>query len=362
MSQRAIPCIFMRGGTSRGPYFRMADLPTDGATRDRVLLAVMGSPDLRQIDGLGGADPLTSKVCMVSPSKRPGVDVDFLFAQVSVDRAIVDTSPSCGNMLAGIGPFAIERGMVAAGDGETTVSIYNINTESRIEAVVQTPGGTISYEGDTAIDGVPGTAAPIVLNFMDVVGSKTGALLPTGQAREMIDGVEASCVDVAMPMVMMRASDVGMSGYETRADTDGNEALMARLEAIRREAGRRMGLGDVADRVVPKIGVLAAPRGDGSISSRYFTPTRLHAAHAVTGAVCVACACQLTGSVADGLARVAGAPKERIRIEHPSGHLDVQLEVSGSGPDMQVIRAGVLRTARKIMAGDVFVPHDIWRD
>ena len=234
-----IPTIFMRGGTSRGPYFKASDLPQDVATRDRVLLAAMGSPDVRQIDGLGGADTLTSKVAIVSKSARPGVDVDYLFAQVDIGKPLVDTAPSCGNMLAGVAPFAIETGLIPAADGETRVMIYNVNTEARIEAIVQTPGKSVQYTGDARIDGVPGTAAPIVLNFMDVVGSVSGKMLPTGNVRDVIDGIEVTCIDVAMPMIMMRARDFGLTGYEGRAEINPNKALFAKIEPIRRKAGRR---------------------------------------------------------------------------------------------------------------------------
>ena len=352
----SIPCLLMRGGTSKGPYFKASDLPADIAARDRMLLAVMGSPDIRQIDGLGGADTLTSKVAIVSPSTREGVDVDYLFAQVDITRAIVDTGPSCGNMLSGVGPFAIETGMVPGQDGTTSVAIYDVNTDSRIEAVVQTPGGEVAYAGDAAIDGVPGTAAPIILNFMDAVGAKTGMMLPSGHAREIIDGIEVSCLDVCMPMVMMRAADLGLSGYEGRAEIDGNKQLLARIEAIRMEAGRRMGFGDVSDSVMPKVGLLSAPRETGAITSRYLTPHKLHAAHAVTGAVCVATACLLEGTIAYDLAvRPEGNPRT-IWIEHPSGMVDVRMETTGEGATLKVIRAGILRTARPIMQGQVFVP------
>jgi 4-oxalomesaconate tautomerase len=361
MPFRSIPCTLMRGGTSKGPYFRLADLPDDPATRDRVLLAVMGSPDRRQIDGIGGADTLTSKVAMVGPSTHPRAQVDYLFAQVSVEQAIVDTAPSCGNMLAGIGPFAIENGMVPAEASETRVMIFNVNTSSLIEATVQTPGGEVEYEGDASIDGVPGTAAPILLGFMDVVGSKTGALLPTGQAIDLIEGVEVTCIDVAMPMVIMRAADLGKTGYEGKAELDSDAAFFARIETIRRIAGERMGLGDVADKVVPKVGLLAPPREGGNVTSRYFVPHRLHAAHAVTGAACVASACVLRGSVADGIARVARSGNETIRIEHPSGKIDVRLESHGDGPGIHIVRAGILRTARKLFSGNVHVPASLWR-
>jgi 4-oxalomesaconate tautomerase len=358
--QIAIPCLLMRGGTSKGPYFNLADLPADPAARDRVLLAVMGSPDLRQIDGLGGATTLTSKVAIVSKSSRPGVDLDYLFAQVDIGKALVDTAPSCGNMLSGVGPFALETGMLAATSGETRVMIYNVNTASRIEAVLQTPDGQITYVGDAAIAGVPGTSAPIVLNFMDVVGSKTGKLLATGNARDTINGVDVTCIDVAMPMVMIKATDLGLTGYEGHKDYDGNTALFARIEAIRLEAGRRMGLGDCTDKVIPKVAILAPPRQPtGTITSRYLTPHALHAAHAVTGAVCVATACAVPGSVAHDVAATDISNPRTVWIEHPSGSVDVLLATTGVGHDIQVV-AGTLRTARPIMRGDVYVPTHVF--
>jgi 2-methylaconitate cis-trans-isomerase PrpF len=354
-----IPTIFMRGGTSRGPYFKADDLPKDVATRDRVLLAAMGSPDVRQIDGLGGADTLTSKVAIVSKSTRPGVDLDYLFAQVDIGKPMVDTAPSCGNMLAGVAPFGIETGLIPAKDGETSVMIFNVNTEARIEAIVQTPGGKMKYTGDARIDGVPGTAAPVILNFMDVVGSVSGKMLPTGNVVDTIDGIELTCIDVAMPMIMMRAKDLGLTGYENRAEINGNKELFARIEPIRREAGKRMGFGDVSDKVIPKVGLLSPPRDGGTITSRYLTPHALHAAHAVTGAVCVATACALEGSIAHQLAKPDDANPRIIWIEHPSGQVDVLLKTTGKGADMDVV-AGTLRTARPIMKGEVLVPKSVF--
>jgi 4-oxalomesaconate tautomerase len=354
-----IPVIFMRGGTSRGPFFKADDLPQDVATRDRVLLAAMGSPDPRQIDGLGGADTLTSKVAIVSRSTRPGVDVDYLFAQVDIGKPLVDTSPSCGNMLAGVAPFAIETGLFPAQDGETRVMIYNVNTEARIEAVVQTPGRVVQYAGDARIDGVPGTAAPIVLNFMDVVGSVAGKLLPTGKVRDLIDGIEVTCIDVAMPMIMLRAADLGLTGYEGRPEINPNKELFSRIEPIRLEAGRRMGFGDCSDKVIPKVGLLAPARDGGTIASRYLTPHALHAAHAVTGAVCVSTACALEGTIAHELAKPDDVNPRTIWIEHPSGMVDVLLSTTGKGADMDVV-AGTLRTARPIMKGEVMVPKKVF--
>lgn len=363
MTQRAIPCMFMRGGTSRGPFFLLEDLPADPEVRDRVLLAAMGSPDPRQIDGLGGATTVTSKVAMVSPSQRPGIDVDYRFAQVWLDKAIVDTAPSCGNMLAGVGPFAIERGLVTPVADETRVRIFDVNTGSRIEAIVQTPGGTVTYAGDQRMDGVPGTAAPVVLSFSDVVGSKCGAMFPTGAVHEEIYGVAVSCIDVAMPMVVMRASDLGLSGYDPN-EFSGNAVLMRRIEKIRLEAGRRMGLGDVAESVVPKVGILAPPRHGGVAYSCYLTPHHVHGTHAVTGAICVAYGVSIRGTVSSDVSQLS---TERVtepdtdncatvRIEHLSGAIDVRLETDRGDSELNVRRAGIVLTTRKIMDGEVFLP------
>lgn len=355
-AQHPIPCILMRGGTSKGPYFKMQDIPQDADIRARVLLAAMGSPDTRQIDGLGGADTLTSKVAMVGPSSREGVDVDYLFAQVSVDKAIVDTSPSCGNMLSGVGPFAIETGMVPVSGAKTSVVIYDINTQSRIEAIVETPDGVVNYEGDARIDGVPGTAAEIRLNFMDIVGSKTGALLPTGTPMEEIDGIKTTLIDVAVPMMIVRAADVGKTGYESAAELDADKAFFAKMEAMRMEAGRRMGLGDVTGKVVPKMAMLAAPREGGSVAARYFVPHKTHAAFAVTGGLCVSSCVLVPGTVADGIADRPAGDDCTVIIEHPTGIIDVAMTSRPDGNSVEIISGGVVRTARKLMQGNVFVP------
>ncbi|HEV7334535.1 MAG TPA: 4-oxalomesaconate tautomerase [Bosea sp. (in: a-proteobacteria)] len=346
-----IPCVLMRGGTSRGPFFLAADLPAEPAARAGVLLAVMGSPHMLQLDGLGGGNSLTSKVAIVSRSARADADVDYLFAQVAVDRALVDLGPNCGNMLAAVGPFAIEAGLVPAREGETPVRVYNSNTGALVEALVSTPGGIVEYDGTTAIDGVAGTAAAVKLNFLRAVGSKTGALLPSGKVRETIDGVPVTLVDYATPMLLLRAVDFGLAGDETPAELDADDYLLARLETIRREAGRRMGLGDVAGHVLPKIGLLSPARDSGSLTSRYLTPDRCHRSHAVTGALCIAAASRLAGSVAqDVLSPHAGS---LVTIEHPSGTIQVDLALDEAG---EVVRASLIRTARRIFEGNVIVP------
>ena len=360
MQQTAIPCVFMRGGTSKGPYFLADDLPSDPAVRDRVLLSVMGSPDKRQIDGLGGADSLTSKVAIVSKSSRPDADVDYLFAQVKIDRPFVDTAPNCGNMISGVGPFAIERGLVPAEEGETIVRIYNVNTAAVVHAAIRTPGRQVQYDGDVAIDGVPGSGAPISLNFLDAVGSKTGKLLPTGQVLDHIEDIAVSCVDLAMPMVIARAADFGITGYETKPELDANKPLLKRMEEVRLVAGRMMGMGDVTGQVVPKFCLVAPPRHGHAITSRYFVPEDCHSAHAVTGGLCLAAACVLPGSVTEGIAAPPPGPRRMIVIEHPSGTLATEFELEGSADNPIIRRAAFVRTARKIMSGQVYVPSQVW--
>lgn len=357
-----IPCVVMRGGTSKGPFFLQSDLPADENRRNQVLLAVMGSPDRRQIDGLGGGDSLSSKVVMVSASGRPGIDVEYLFAQVSVDSATVDTSPNCGNMLAGVAPFALEHGLVAMDKPQTSVRIYNQNTGKVVEAIVQTPGGKVNYEGEAHIDGVPGSGAPILLNFMDAAGAKTGKLMPTGQAIDVIDGVEVSCVDFSSPVVFMAASALGKSGHESKAELDADTALLARIETLRRGAAQRMGLGDVSDKVLPKVVLLAPPTANGHISSRYFVPWNCHAAHAVTGALCVAAACHIPGTLAHRLAQLDPAQPGNVTIEHPGGQLHTQVSVDGVDAEgwPHIGKAGVVRTARPLVAGVAYVSSHFW--
>jgi 4-oxalomesaconate tautomerase len=359
--QTAIPCTIMRGGTSKGLYFLASDLPSDTATRDAVLLAAMGSPDPRQIDGLGGANPLTSKVAVVSPATVSGADVDYLFLQVWVDRAEVSDSQNCGNLLAGVGPFAIEQGLVQARDGTTPVRIHMVNTKSLAEAQVLTPGGQVAYEGEARIDGAPGTAAPIPIDFLDVAGSSCGALLPTGNARDRIEGVDATLIDNGMPVVVLKASDLGKSGHETPEELEADTALKARVEAIRLAAGPLMNLGDVTKKTVPKMCLVAPAANGGAISTRNFIPHRVHEAIGVFGAVSVATACVVPGSVAAEVSGLQGGGGERtLEIEHPTGFFSVAMDVAVEGGAVTVRRAALLRTARKLMAGQVFVPAAIW--
>lgn len=358
--QTAIPCTLMRGGTSKGPFFLATDLPADEKLRDRVLLAAMGSPDPRQIDGVGGAEPLTSKVAVVSKSSRPNVDVDYLFAQVSIDKPLVDVNPNCGNMLAGVGPFAIEKGLVPAGDPKTRVSIYMVNTGNLAVATIETPGGVVRYDGNTAIAGVPGTAAPIEIDFLDTAGSVCESLLPTGHARDRVDGIDVTCVDNGMPVVVIPAAALGKTGYESPKDLDADAPFKARLEKLRLAAGPLMGLGDVRDKVVPKMTLIAPPRAGGHVCTRTFIPIRCHAAIGVLGAVSVATACVMPGSVAEGIAVVPRGSPVTFSVEHPSGEFTVTLQYSGSGAGFTVGRSGILRTARALFEGQILIPHSAW--
>lgn len=361
MSQRAIPCSILRGGTSKGLYFHLRDLPEDVATRDRVLLAAMGSPDVREIDGLGGGHPLTSKVAVISPSKHPGADVDYLFLQVWPDRAEVSDNQNCGNLLAGVGPFAIEEGLVAASGDLTEVRIWMVNTESLAVARIETPAGQVNYAGDARIDGVPGTGAPIPIEFLDVAGSTCGALLPTGHAADVVDGVRVTCIDNGMPVVCVKAENLGLSGYEEPSEIEANSLVCEKVERIRLAAGELMNLGDVANKTVPKVSLLAPAKDGGAVTTRTFIPKRVHDAIGVFGAVSVATACLIRGSVADDIAAVTGSEETlTLDIEHPTGYFSVTMDVSNSEDGVVVNSAALLRTARLLMRGEAFVPSSSW--
>jgi 4-oxalomesaconate tautomerase len=355
--QAGIRCMLMRGGTSKGAYFLASDLPSEPAARDRLLLSLLGSPDPRQIDGLGGAHPLTSKVAIVAPAADPSCDIDFLFCQVGVDKPVVDTTPNCGNILAGVAPFAIERGLIAARDAETRVRVRTVNTGTVAELTVQTPQGRVAYAGDARIDGVPGTAAPITIDFLDAAGSVCGALLPTGNAVDMVAGVEATLIDNGMPVIVLAAAAVGRTGYEPRDVLDKDAELKARLEEIRRAAGPLMRLGDVSGKVVPKIALVAPPRAGGNLCTRSFIPHECHASIGVFAAVTVATACVLPGSPAARLARIPEGRDKTISIEHPTGEFTVRIAVGGTAERPVIERAGLLRTARALFDGIAF-PHE----
>lgn len=366
---KAIPCTLMRGGTSKALYFHSRDLPSERSVRDRVLLSVMGSPDRRQIDGVGGAHPLTSKVAVIGPATRPDADVDYLFLQVAVDRSEVSDTQNCGNILAGVGPWAIENGLVPAAGPTTAVRIHMVNTASIAVAHVPTADGAVQYEGDARIDGVPGTAAPIPIDFLDVAGSSCGSLLPTGNAADEIDGILVTCIDNGMPVVIMNAADFGKSGSETPAALESDPQLKRRVETIRLAIGPRMNLGCVADKTVPKMTLVSKPTAGGVISTRTFIPHRVHEAIGVLGAVSVATAVLTPGTVAAKTAnrsaslsasRSQSPGAQRLDIEHPTGFFTVEVDVAIDGGRMTVRRSALLRTARKLMSGEVYVPPWAW--
>ena len=390
--QTPIPCLFMRGGTSKGPFFKESDLPADKATRDRVLLSVMGSPDKRQIDGLGGAHPLTSKVAIVRKSTKPGVDIDFLFAQLQPDKDTVDTTPNCGNMLAGVVPFALETGLVQAQGDTSTFRVLTLNTDMACDITVHTPLASainnsghnsgqnnspkqtattkryVEYAGDARIDGAPGSSAPITINFLDTAGSVCSSLLPTGQVKDTItvtgEGfapftLDVTCIDNGMPLVIFKASDVGRTGYESVAELNADNDLKKRIEALRLQISLKMGLGDVSQKNYPKMTLIAPPKGGGSITTRSFIPHVCHDAIGVLAAVTVGTACVLKGSVCDGVAVMQAGATQHVSVEHPTGEFSVALETDPSNPQ-NVTKAALLRTARLLMRGEVMVPHAVW--
>lgn len=347
----------MRGGTSRGVYFLRDDLPRDPVERDRVLVAIMGGPDELRVDGLSGGHALTSKIAIVARSERADADVDYLFLQAIPGEGRISASQNCGNILSGVGPFAIQSGLVPIAGDHTTVRVYMINSESRADVTVETPDGAVNYSGDVALDGVPGTAAPVVVDFLDVAGASCGSLLPTGNVRDSIEDLEVTCIDNGMPVVVLRATDLGVTGFESPQVLDADSALKAQLESVRLAAGYAMGLGDVRDATVPKMCLVAPPAVGGSIATRMFIPHVCHRSIGVLGAVSAASACLIPGSVAHDIADVPDGDVKDVIVEHPSGAFPVRLQVDeDANPSGSITRAGVVRTARMIMRGEVFVP------
>ena len=372
-AQTGIPCLLMRGGTSKGPFFNEADLPSDTATRDRVLLAAMGSPEKRQIDGLGGAHPLTSKVGIVRKSKVPGVDLDFLFAQLQPDKDTVDTTPNCGNMLAAVVPFALETGMVKAQGDQSTFRVLTLNTDMQCDISVETKGGLVQYEGTARIDGAPGTSAPVVINFLNTAGSVCDGLLPTGHVKDTLTvtgagfepfTLDVTCIDNGMPLVMFKASDVGRTGYESVAEMNADTELKTKIEALRLQVSRLMGLGDVSQKNYPKMTLIAPPQNGGAITTRSFIPHVCHDAIGVLAAVTVGTACVLEGSVCGGVAVMPSGLAKNVSVEHPTGEFSVALQTEPALdlPGGQLVKqAALLRTARLLMRGEAMVPSSIWQ-
>lgn len=360
MTQTGIPFLFIRGGTSRGPYFKKSDLPEDRALLSEVLVTLIGSGHPFNIDGIGGGISVTTKVAILSESEDDWADIDYFFAQVSVEDRHVDYGPTCGNILSGVGPAALEMGMVVPEGDVTTIKILAVNTQARIITRVKTPGGRVNYEGNTAIDGVPGTSSPIELQFMDVVGSVTGKFLPTGRLVDEIDGISVTCMDVAMPMVIARAEDFGLSGHEGCSELDANRTFFDRMESIRIKAGYLMGMGDVSSSVTPKFGLIASPKAGGTMSTRYFMPWKCHPTMAVTGSQCLATCLLTRGTIADGMVQPFSKVPAKVTLEHPSGQLDVILDYTTEANEFRLNSAGLIRTARKLAEGKVFIPSRVW--
>lgn len=360
MTQTGIPFLFMRGGSSRGPYMRREHLPDDRETLARVLVSLVGSGHPLNIDGIGGGNAVTTKVAMLSPSDDDWADVDYFFAQVGVEDGLVDFKPTCGNILVGVGPAAIEMGLVSATGPVTEVRIRAVNTGARVAAQIQTPDRQVNYDGTATIDGVPGTAAPIQLKFHDVVGGATGVLFPTGNRKDEVDGIEVSCLDVAMPMVIARAVDFGLSGTESAAELDENRAFFDRMETVRVKAGSLMGMGDVSASVAPKFGLLAAPQHGGTATVRYFMPWSTHPTLAVTGSQCISACLLATGTVGDGITSGLSGSPAHLELEHPMGKMAVAIEYEADRDSFDIITAGLERTARKLAEGTVFVPSHVW--
>jgi 4-oxalomesaconate tautomerase len=356
MPQTSIPFMQIRGGSSKGLYFLATDLPSNESDRNEAILSAVGR-DARQIDGLGGADPLTSKVAVVSTSDRSDADIDYLFVQVVVGENRVDTTPNCGNILAGVGPFAVERGLVQASHPQTTVRVHMVNSGKICELILQTPNGEMTYKGDTRIDGVPGSSAPVICNYSDIAGSACGVLLPTGNVVDVIDGIEISCVDNGMPVVVLRASDLGITGVESPAELNSNEELKARLQSIRLQVGPMMNLGDVDGASVPKMCMISPALNGGIVNTRTFIPYKCHAAIGVLGAVSVATVCILPGSVAEGMVTVPTESPLQLSVEHPSGEFSVSLDIDNSGDELEVKQAGLMRTARLLSSGYLYLPE-----
>jgi 4-oxalomesaconate tautomerase len=352
--QNAIPCMLMRGGTSKGAYFLASDLPTDQKELERALLGIMGSPDKRQIDGVGGAHPLTSKVAIVKKSERPGVDVDYLFVQVFVDEAKITTAQNCGNILAGVGPFAIEKGLVAAQEGETFVTVYMENTDSIAKERIQTPGKKVQYSGDAAIDGVPGKHAPIMIEFLDVAGSSCGALFPTGNFVDEVNGLKVTMVDNGMPVVMIDARALGLKGDESIEALEANMELKKRIEDLRLKVGPMMNLGDVKDKTVPKMTIVSPPVNGGLINTRSFIPHRVHDAVGVLAAASVATAANIPGAVGHDIANIPTGQRRVCEVEHPTGSMGVEVMLNDDPANMIPKSTAIMRTARLLFAGTAY--------
>ena len=356
---KKIPCLLFRGGTSKGAYFLEEDMPKKAEERDALLLKIMGSPDPSQVDGIGGGTFVTSKVAIVNKSKRPGVDVDYKFIQVMVDEPIVDDKPTCGNLLSAVGVFALESGLVGIKNGETKVTVHDINTGAKVIQIIKTPGGKINYRnGDMSVAGVPGLAAPIELYFSNISGGKTGHYLPTGNPIDVFEGVEASCLDISMPTVFIEAGSLGKTGHEKREELDKDDHLLKKLAEIREYASQKMGLGSSKNNVIPKIALISKPKSkgksEGDINIRYFTPKTCHPAVAVSAGFCLATGCFVKGTIMNKITNKEIEEGDlTINIENPSGVTPISINIPEG--DISQVKGKAVRTARVLFSGNVYV-------
>ncbi len=361
--QTAIPYMLIRGGSSKGVFLNKKDLPKDEVLLEKVLIAIMegvGSGDPRQIDGLGGADSLTAKIAIVNPSEKEEADLDYLFLQVMIGKGKTTTSQNCGNILAGVPIYGIASGMTKATNGMTTTKVNMLNKGGLCEVIIETPNGEISYEGDAKVDGVPNTGSPILCNYLGLAGSNCGALLPTDNPKDIVNDIEITCVDNGMPVVLLRATDFGITGYETKQELDANETLKSEIEAIRLKAGILMNLGDVSQKTVPKMCLISPVQNGGLVNTRTFIPHVCHAAIGVIGAVSTATGCVIKGSVAEGIVDIPKDINIPMQIEHPLGQFTVQLTTENIDNNINFTKSGVIRTARLISKGEVYIPSQIW--
>lgn len=350
---KTISCTLMRGGTSKGPILKLDEMPSSIEECSDLLREIMGSGHELQIDGIGGGYSLTSKVAMVGPSSDKNADVDYLFAQVGTRDLKVDFSPNCGNMLSAVGPFAIDNGLVAAQDNITCVRIRNLNTNKIIHAEVKTANGEVVYSGDTVISGVPNSAAPIKLTFFDVAGAKTGKLFPTGKSIDIISGIPVTCIDAATPCVIINANNLGKTGHEQPFELDNDLLFLEKLEKIRLQAGILMGMGDVKDKVIPKPVIVSKPKNDGNICARYFVPHSCHKSLAVTGSIAISASYAMENTVCSNLIQNKNIGDDNeITIEHPSGKIDLSVKIRDGKPES----VSLIRTARKILTGTIYLP------
>ncbi len=351
-NQKAIDYMQIRGGSSKGVYFHADDLPSDTKERDKILLKIMDGAHELQVDGLGGGNPLLSKVGIIKKSNRDDCDIDYLFCQILVGKNKVDSTPNCGNILAGVGAFALETGLLTTDKNEITIRVFMENSGKICALSMQCKDGFPLYEGDTHIDGVCGTSAPILCNYHDIAGSICGALLPTGNAQDMYDGVAVTCIDNGMPVLALDAKDVGISGYETPDELNNNDALKAKIESIRLQAGKDMGLGDVSEKAIPKICMISDAKNGGTFNTRTFIPFHCHQSIGVLGAVSAASAVLLKNSAVHKFLKSPAGKENIIKVEHPSGQFQINLSLDEAG---NIVQAGLVRTARLLSKGVAYV-------